>query len=241
MVVRASVALVSVVALAIAGAAVGGHTSTSAVKLTTATATAHWNQGYLKPGAKVMFAGTVGAPSHLSAVLRPDGRPGVVTARTDFAVAAAGPFTAHIKLPPRPIPGKYTLSVSGKSGTTTLDPVKIAVTIPSPPEGVLDQAQVGTGPNGPWQVYQGDHPPTIKGSHKELWMRFRYLYPPSGKNVQLVWKMKWHRVVGKVTKRYKDILETSVASAQPLPAGHWVAVLKFDGVVSKKMDVIVST
>jgi hypothetical protein len=53
--------------------------------------------------------------------------------------------------------------------------------------------------------------------------------------------MKWHRVVGKVTKRYKDILETSVASAQPLPAGHWVAVLKFDGVVSKKMDVIVST
>ena len=48
-------------------------------------------------------------------------------------------------------------------------------------------------------------------------MRFRYLYPPSGKKVQLVWKMKWHRVVGKVTKRYKDILETSVASAQPLP------------------------
>ena len=125
----------------------GGRTSTSAVKLTTATARAHWNQGYLKPGANVMFAGTVGAASSLRAALRPDDRPGVVTAKTDFAVATAGPFTAHM-LPPRPIPGKYTLSVSGKSGTTTLDPVKIAVTIPSPPEGVLDQAQVGTGPNG---------------------------------------------------------------------------------------------
>jgi hypothetical protein len=238
MVARASLALVSVVALAIAGAAVGSGTS---VKLTTATATVHWNQGYLKPGANITVAGTVSGASDLSAALRPDDRPGVVTAKTAFSVAAAGPFTVKIKLPPRPLPGKYTISVSGKTGTTTLDPVKIAVTIPAPPEGVLDQVQVGTGPNGPWQVYQGDHPPTIKGSHKELWMRFRFLYPPSGKNVELVWKMKWHKVVGKVTKRYKDILETSVASASPLPAGHWAAVLKFDGIVSKKMDVIVES
>ena len=241
MLVRASLALVSVVALAVVGAAVGERSVATTVKLTTATANARWSQGYLRPGANVTFAGTVTDASDLTAALRPDDRPGIVTAATTFAVAAAGPFTAKIKLPARPIPGKYTVSVSGKSGATAIDPVKIAVTIPAPSEGVLDQAQVGTGPNGPWQVYQGDHPPTIKGSHKELWMRFRFLYPPSGKNVQLVWKMKWHTVVGKVTKRYKDILETSVASAKPLPAGHWAAVLKFDGIVSKKMDVIIAS
>jgi hypothetical protein len=241
MLVRASLALVSVVALAITCAAVGGRSAVTTVKLTAATANARWSQGYLRPGANITVAGTVSDASALTAALRPDDRPGVVTAAAKFAVAAAGPFTAKLKLPPRPIPGKYTLTVSGKTGTTALDPVKIAVMIPAPPEGVLDQVQVGTGPNGPWQIYQGDHPPTITGSHRELWMRFRFLYPPSGKNVQLVWKMKWHKVVGKVTKRYKDILETSVASTQPLPAGHWAAVLKFDGIVSKKMDVIISS
>ena len=69
-------------------------------------------------------------------------------------------------------------------------------------------------------------------------MRFRFLYPPTGQKVELIWKMRWHTVVGKVYKLVKDTLNTSVSSATPLPSGHWVAVLKFNGRVAKKMDVI---
>src|SRR5690242_2504419 len=101
MLARASLALVSVAALAVAGAAVGGRTTATTVKLTTATVNAHWSQGYLRPSANITFEGTVSDPSDLTAALRPDDRAGV-TAAIQFTVAAAGPFTAKLKLPPRP-------------------------------------------------------------------------------------------------------------------------------------------
>jgi hypothetical protein len=105
---------------------------------------------------------------------------------------------------------------------------------------VLDRAEVGATPTGPWLLYKSGTPPIVHGSHKELWMRFRFLSPPSGKNIELVWKLHWHRVVGKVYKLYKDTLTTSVSSGTPLPSGHWSAILLIDGRVAKKMDVIVS-
>ena len=223
-----------------AGAAVRTPVTAASLKVSDATANAQWREGWLKPGANIVFTGTVGAPATLKAVLRPLDRAGTVTAVATYDVADAGPFSERMKLPPRPLPGRYSLSVSGTSGTTHLAPVKVAVTIPAPPEGVLDRVQVSTGPNGPWLNYKGNQPPVIKGSHKELWMRFTFLSPPTGKNVELVWKLKWHTVVGKVYKRYKDVLESSVSSATPLPSGHWAAVLKIDGRVSKKMDVLLS-
>ncbi len=203
-----------------------------------AVANAHWKEGWLLPGATVRFSGNVEAASSLTVALRPEGRAGVVTARASFAVAAAGPFTEQIHLPPRPLPGLYSLRIGGTSGGAPLETVEVKVTIPAPPEGVLSEAEVGTSPSGPWQIYANGSAPVIGGAHTQIWMRFRFLYPPSGRRVEFVWKMRWHTVVGKIYKLVKDTLDTSVSSSTPLPSGHWVAVLKFDGRVAKKMDVI---
>ena len=231
--------VLSAIAVPAAGAASKGPAAARTLKVGTAVANASWRQGWLRPGADIRFTGTVGAASTLSAVLRPIDRPGIVTTQGSFQVTAPGAFTKHLRLPPRPLPGRYRLHIAGTSGATTLRPVDVIVTIPAPPEGVLDQAEVGTTANGPWMLYKAGSPPVVHGSHKELWMRFRFLYPPTGKNVELIWKMRWHTVVGKVSKLYKDTLDTSVASANPLPPGHWSAVLTIDGRVAKKMDVIV--
>lgn len=206
--------------------------------LRTAVANAHWKEGWLQPGASVRFSGIAQGPTTLSAALRPFGRAGVVTARASFKLPAGGPFTEQLKLPPRPLPGVYSLRVGGTSAGASFDPVEIKVTIPAPPEGVLDRVEVSTTPSGPWLVYGNGSAPVISGAHKELWMRFRFLYPPTGQHVQLVWKMRWHVIVGKISKLVKDTLNTSVASGTALPSGHWVAVLKFDGRIAKQMDVI---
>jgi hypothetical protein len=209
-----------------------------ALTVDTAVTNAHWKEGWLEPGATVRFSGKVQAASKLTAALRPEGRAGVVTARASFAVPGAGPFTEQIHLPPRPLPGEYSLRIGGTSGGTPLETVEVKVTIPAPPEGVLDQVEVGTTANGPWQVYSNGSAPVISGAHKVIWMRFRFLSPPTGQKVELIWKMRWHTVVGKVYKLVKDTLNSSVSSAMPLPSGHWVAVLKFNGRVAKQMDVI---
>ncbi len=230
-------ALLSVVVLPSAAAAVMSA-STQSVTVTSATTQASWKQGWLRPGAAVHFNGTVDAPSSLAAALRPLDRPGIVTARSTFDVAQAGSFTGQLRLPPRALPGRYSLRVSGKSGTATLAPAEVIVTIPAPPEGVLDRVQVGAAPNGPWQIYTGGSPPVLHGSYRNLFMQYRFLYPPSGHDIEVIWKLHWHTIVGKVYKRYKDVIETTVASGSPLPSGHWSTVLKIDGRVAKKMDVV---
>lgn len=236
-----SVGLVVTQLLAVCGrSAVATPTLGAAqLRITSAEANVHWRQGWLKPGATVVFAGSVTAPASLTVALRPLDRPGTVTARGEFETTRAGAFTKRLRLPPRPLPGTYSLRVGGTSGESKLATAEVRVTIPAPAEGVLDRAEVGTTPHGPWLLYLSGSPPTVRGSHKTLWMRFRFLYPPTGKDIELVWKLHWHKVVGKVYKLYKDTLTTSVSSAVPLPSGHWSAVLKVDGRVAKKMDVIV--
>ncbi len=238
--VRVGILLAPLSLVAMHSAFPAGARNTDALTVTSAVVDAHWNQGWLRPGAKVQLAGSVDAPSSLTVALRPVDRPGIVTARAVFKVGNAGPFTELLRLPPRPLPGTYSLRVGGTSGGgTPLAPVDVTITIPAPAEGVLDQAEVGATRSGPWLLYKSGSPPVVQGSHKELWMRFRFLYPPTGKDIELVWKLHWHTVVGKVYKLYKDTLTTSVSSGAPLPSGHWSAVLKIDGKVAKRMDVIV--
>jgi hypothetical protein len=230
-------AVMSALLVPTASATVGSFTG-QGLQVTSASTVATWREGWLRPGAAVHFSGTVAGPAALTATLRPLGRPGIVTAHEAFAVAQAGPFNGSLKLPPRALPGRYSLRVGGTSGPTSLSPVQVVATIPAPPEGVLDRVQVGTSPTGPWLTYRAGSPPRVHGTHQGIWMKYRFLYPPSGKDVQIVWKLHWHTIVGKVYKRYKNILETTVSSGSPLPSGHWSTVLKIDGRVAKKMDVV---
>lgn len=225
--------------LAVGVPAAGAAGREAELTLSGAVVHAQRRQGWLQPGAGVRLDGTVAEPSTISVAVRPLDRPRIVTARSTFDLAKSGPFTVQMHLPPRPLPGRYSLRITGTSGTTSLTPVATTITIPAPPEGVLDRVEVSTTRNGPWQSYGNGTPPVIKGSHTELWMKFRFLYPPTGQTVLLVWKLRWHTLVGKVYKRYKNTLLTSVSSVTPLPSGHWLAILKFDGRTAKAMDVVV--
>jgi hypothetical protein len=229
------VALVVALALSASARALPGDDPTLTVDQ--ATVNAQWKEGWLRPGAAVVFTGAVSAPATLRAILRPASRPGVVTAQQTYDVAQAGSFSERLRLPARPLPGPYTLRVTGTSASAPLAPVDLDVALPAPPEGVLDRVLVATSRTGPWQRYNETQAPVVHGTHKEIWMRFRFLYPPTGRHVVLIWTLHWHRLIGKVAKRYKGTIDTYVRSGAPLPHGVWVAVLTIDGRVAKRMDV----
>jgi hypothetical protein len=198
---------------------------------------ASWKEGWLRPGAAVRFTGTAGQASTLTATLRPVDRPGVVTARLPDFSAGPGAFSKTLPLPARPLPGAYRLHVASVGPAPRPAPVDVMLRIPAPPEGVIDRALVGTSLNGPWLRYVGNTGPAVHGSHRTLWVRFRFLYPPRAGRVELVWKLQWRRVVGKVHRRYKNTIDTFARSSTPLPKGTWLVVLKINGRVAKQMSV----
>jgi hypothetical protein len=227
-------ALLTALALPTAVSAVRNQAPTLTVDDAAVNAT--WKEGWLRPGAAVRFSGSVSEASDLTATLRPIGRSGV-TARAEFHVPQAGTFSKAMPLPPRALPGAYRLRVASVGPAPKPSPVDVNVTIPAPPEGVIDRALVGTTRNGPWLRYVGKTGPAVSGAQKELWVRFRFLYPPSGQRVQLVWKLSWHRVVGKVYRRYKNTIDTYARSETALPKGVWYVVLTINGRIAKRMDV----
>lgn len=222
------------VALAMPGAG-AAQVGTHGVTLDDATVHATWRQGWLQPGATVAFKGSVDVPSTLTAILRPASRRGTVTATKTFDVADAGEFTGTMPLPPRPLPGRYTLRLvrTDPSGAA-----KVVVEVPAPPEGVLDRALVGPAMTGPWQGYNVNAAPVFHGSHDELWMRFHFLSAPTSNTVELIWKYRWHIVIGKVYKRYKHVLLTYAKSSAPLAHGTWIVTLRIGGRIAKQMDVV---
>ena len=198
--------------------------------------TATWKEGWLRPGASVRFSGRA-EPGPLSASLRPVSRPGVVTARLDFTPTQAGTYAKTLKLPPRALPGRYELRLVSTRPAPRPAPAEAIVRVPAPPEGVIDRALVGPTKSGPWSQYVGDTGPALSGQHKELWVRFRFLYPPEGKKVELVWKLAWRKVLGKVDRRYANTIDTYARSGSVLPKGVWLVVLTIDGRVAKRMSV----
>ena len=227
--VRIGLALLLLTGVAVPAAIAAGR-SASTFTVDKAVVTASWNEGFLKPGAGVTFSGNVDGPSNLNASLRPLAHPGTVTARAEFS-APAGAFNETLKLPNRPLPGKYRLRVAGTTGTTVLAPVDVIVTVPAPPEGIVDRLQVGTSRSGPF----GGR--VVSGTHAVLWARYLFISPPTGKKVQLVWSQTSHRIVGKVVKRDATSILLSVGSGQPLRKGRWITVLTIDGRVAMKTAV----
>jgi hypothetical protein len=223
--------LASAVPAAIAAA---GDASTFTIDQTAVHAS--WKEGWLRPGAAVRFAGTLGAPATLHVVLRPVARPNIVTVQETLDVAQAGAYSEVVKLPPRPLPGAYTLTVRPSTATGDLAPVTVRVSVPTPPEGVLDRALVSTTKSGPWQRFDTSAP-VVHGEHRQLWARFAFLAPPTGKNISIVWRLNWHRLIGVIDHRYKASLDTFVRSGTALPSGAWTITLSVDGRVAKRAEI----
>jgi hypothetical protein len=234
---RAACAALSVlVVLATASATSARRAAAPALTLDDASATAVWKEGYLRPGAAIRFSGSVAGPSHITAILRPKSGPKRVTAKVEFDVAGAGSFSERIDLPPRPLPGTYSLRLVGTSGGAKLPAAQATVSIPTPPEGVVARSEVSLAKGGK-QVPRQGQVPVVKGTPTTIWVRYRFLYPPKGHDVKVTWNLHWRHRLGVIDKKYGKTIDTFVKSGAPLPAGVWNVVLTVDGRVAKQTSV----
>src|SRR6266508_4987384 len=237
-------ALVSVGVLGGVGAraagAGGGDDVAPTLSGTTAVFNAKWKEGWLVPGAAVRVTGRIDGPATLTAILRRVAHPKPPQNNVQLTknIARAGRFTWDVPLAnSRALPGRYSLRITGTSGTADLEPVDLTLTLPSPPEGVVDRGEVGTTKNGPWYVYDIDHhmSPVLRGNYTMLYARFTFLSPPTGRRLKVEWKKQFHIVVGYKYKEYQDKIYTRARTldGKPLPVGTWVVTLYVDGRVAK--------
>jgi hypothetical protein len=215
----------------------GGVVPTIAVTKTAVNAT--WKEGWLLPGRAVVVTGTSDGAATIRAILERVGPPKTQPVRVDRNITRAGTFTLTLPLYVRSLPGKYTLRIVGLGESVGLEPAVATVALPFPLEGVVDRAEVGTTKNGPWHVYDIDHhtSPVLHGEYKTLYTRFRFLSPPRGGRIQVVWKQQWRTIVGKKYKAYRDTIYTFASSGKPLPAGTWLVTLVVNDRVAKRGSV----
>ena len=227
-----AIALAAVVAALITVEAVHPATADATLTLDTSTLTASWKESWLT--GNVAFAGTVGEPSELTIILRRvDPKPTAVAAKRTLTVASGG-YSGKLDLPHRALPGSYLLRVVGTSSGIALTPVEATLTLPAPPEGIVDKASIGLTPGGK-AVRK------VNGSVKQLHARFHFLVAPKLRTaVRLVWRTPQFNFVGEVRKPYSTNISTFVKSGQPLPKGTWYCLLTVNEIVVKRVSVRVT-
>ena len=222
-----------VTALALGVLALGPGAGSTAIGQATltldgATVNANWNESWLT--GNVAFSGTVSGPSELSAFLRRlEPEPKVIAARVTLA-AAPGAYSGTLKLPNRALPGTYLLRVTGTSGGEELKPVETTVTLPAPPEGIVDRSAVSLKPGGP-SVRR------VKASTRELFARFHFVVPPETRSVRILWRTPQFNFVGEVRKPYRPTVESFIRSGRPLAKGTWYVLLQVNEAVTKRIAV----
>ena len=215
------------------GAVAGGGTpatyqSTETVTLASAKLTATWKESWLT--AKLRFAGTVDAPSKLTAVLRPVSRAGPPAAASKISVSGPGSFAGTLELPARVLPGLYRLSVGGTSNGHRLEPAEREVTLPAPPEGIVDKSFASATKGGPPVT-------TLPSPRTEVHARFYFVVPPRSKVVHVAWHSPSFRWLGQVKKPYKPTFDTFIRTSTQLERGVWFCVLSSGGRVVKRVRV----
>ena len=173
------------------------------VTVSSVSVDASWKESWLT--ATLTFSGTVDAAAQLTIFVRPADRPGNVAAKTELPVAAAGAFTGQLRIPPRLLPGAYTLRVTGTSATGGIPPVDTPFTVPAPPEGIVDKAGVATRKGGTFVD-------RVQGTVAVLWARFHFVVPPQTKVVEISWYTPSFKFIGTVKRPYKATVETSLAN-----------------------------
>jgi hypothetical protein len=211
-------------ALAASGPAAGRATTRPTLTLRSARVVAHWREGWFK--GSVVFAGRVGAPATLDAVLRRVGG-GALPTQDAFTVRRARSFTRKLTLPARPMPGVYRLRLTGSTAGGDLQPVERNVVVPSPPEGVVDRAIISVTPGG-------RRVRSVAGPRHLLFARFHFLAAPRARTLEVVWRTPSYHVFSISHRHYATTIYTRVQSTSPLQPGIWYCILLVDGKIAKR-------
>lgn len=196
--------------------------------------TGQWRLGFLERG-RVRVTGTAGVAARLRAWVR-SSSDGKVYAKREFS-SAAGRYSATLRLPARPLPGRYRVYVVGLS--PVLPRVDRNVTVPTPPEGVVDRAVVSARRGGPGVT-------VLRGSRHEAWARFHFLTPPPrGRKLTIQWRTPSYQLICQSSRGplkgcrlpvdYAETVTTHVRSfGAPLAFGKWEARLSVGGKLARK-------
>jgi hypothetical protein len=225
------------VGLLVCGTALASHRTASAVTITSAKVTAKWNESYMK--GSLSFTGTSDAAIQLEASVRSVVSHKLVAKPLGFT--ASGAFSKKITLGARPIPGKYTLTLANNFGSKQADRV---VTIPAPPEGVIDDAYMTRTKNGP--------PAKVIKNAKTIYAHFHFVARPTTNTLTFNWRKPGNpkvRFTGYAKKPYKTNISTFVCVKStaggsclnvPLRKGKWYCIVYAKGKVVKRQDVLVT-
>jgi hypothetical protein len=225
------------VGLLVCGTAAASQRTGSAVTITSASVTAKWHESYVKGSVK--FSGTETTAGTLEVSLR------AVTTKKLIGVqrfsVGSGSFTHSLPLAARPVPGVYRLRLKEYPTGYAADR---NVTIPAPPEGVIDEAYMSKKEKGP-------RVKVIKNA-KIIWAHFHFVARPKTNTLTFNWRKPGNpkvRFTGYAKKPYKTSVSTFVcvkASTggscldQPLRKGKWYCIVYANGKVVKRQLVTVT-
>jgi Tol biopolymer transport system component len=176
----------------------------------------------------LVVSGTVGVPVAVDLVLR---QAGVERLARRLALPA-GAFDRAVKLPKSLVPGAYELEVTPEPGAQ-FSSQTLELALPSPREGVVDDAYTSTNPGG---VPVRRFPPRTS----TVFAQFRFAARP---RPGLVLTVSWYKPNGRlaappVRKPVSTLVVSYVSSrqGQALPRGAWRSVLRAGRTVVKRLS-----
>jgi hypothetical protein len=224
--------------LLVSGSAAASRQVASTITIDRAKVTAKWKESFMK--GSLSFSGTSSEAIQVEASIRSDGSHELVARPLVFT--ASSTFAKTIKLGARPVPGPYTLTLANTLGT------KLAVrpvTIPAPPEGVVDRAYTSKTRNGP----------AVKAirNAKIIYAHFHFVARPQTNVLTFNWRKPGNpkvRFTGYAKKRYDTNVVTFVCvkkvggicvkdTTETLVEGKWYCIVYAAGRVVMRQRVTV--
>ena len=188
--------------------------------------TARWRESALV--GSLVVSGTVTAPVRVDLVLSQAGVQRLST-RLDLP---AGAFEQAVKLPKKLVPGAYELDVTPEPGAP-FSPQMLALDLPAPREGVVDDAYTSTNPGG---VPVRRFPPRTQTVFAQFHFAAR---PRAGLVITVSWYKPGGRRAGPPVRKPASSLVVSYVSGlrgKSLPRGTWQSVLRAGRTVVKRLS-----
>ena len=205
--------------------------------ITATSVTAKWRESFLK--GKVDFSGTESAAGEIQASLTNLATRRVLMNRR--ITVGTGSFTGSLPLTARPIPGTYRLRLKEFPTGAAADR---NVTIPAPPEGVVDRAYTSRTQRGA--------PAKVIRNARTIYAHFHFIAAPRKRTLTFNWRKPGNpqvRFTGYAKKPYKTSISTFVCVKAksggsclnvPLRKGKWYCIVYAGGRVVKRQAVTVT-